>query len=160
MIKTGLKRAGTLCILRNNDKFLLLKRKNEPNRGKITPVGGKLEPFESPLNAAIRETAEETGIILDTMKFCGMLTESSPSEYNWILYVYLADIDLIEPPDCDEGTLAWLSYYDILNVPTPGTDYFIYSYIRQNRKFAFTAEYNSDLELVSMTDEFEGKKLV
>ncbi len=49
----GLKRTATLCILRNDNNCLLLKRLREP------PVGGKLDPFESPLNAAIRETFEE-----------------------------------------------------------------------------------------------------
>ena len=41
---------------------MLLKRFKTPNKGLYTPVGGKLEPHESPLNAAIRETFEETGI--------------------------------------------------------------------------------------------------
>jgi 8-oxo-dGTP diphosphatase len=156
----GLKRAGTLCILRNNDKFLLLKRNNEPNKGKITPVGGKLEPFESPLKAAIRETYEETGVILESMDFCGMLTESSPLEYNWILYVFLADIEWIEPPECDEGVLEWIPFDEIVNFPTPETDFYIYSYILKRMKFVFTAEYDSDLVLVSMNEDLEGKKIV
>lgn len=160
MNNSGHKRAGTLCILRNNDKFLLLKRNNEPNKGKITPVGGKLEPFESPLQAAVRETFEETGLAPGSMEFFGILTESSPVEYNWILYVYLADIGMIEPPYCDEGTLEWISFDDIVNVPTPGTDFFIYSYIRKNKKFVFSAEYDIDLVLVAMTEDLEGKKLV
>jgi 8-oxo-dGTP diphosphatase len=42
---TGLKRVATLCILRNKDKFLLLKRLKEPNKDMYVPVGGKLDPF-------------------------------------------------------------------------------------------------------------------
>ena len=80
-IPIGLKRVATLCILRNKDKFLLLRRLKEPNKDHFTAVGGKLDPFESPLNSAIGETFEETGIKVHTMKYCGILTETSPIKY-------------------------------------------------------------------------------
>ena len=35
-ISTGLNRTATLCIIRNNDKFLLLKRLKEPNKDMLT----------------------------------------------------------------------------------------------------------------------------
>ncbi|MCC7318356.1 MAG: NUDIX domain-containing protein [Bacteroidales bacterium] len=159
-IPIGLKRAATICILRHGDKFLLLKRFKEPNKDKFTPVGGKLDPFESPLNSAIRETFEETGISVKTMKYCGILTETSPTEYNWTEYVYIADIDFISPPDCNEGTLEWISFHDLLSVPTPKTDWHIYKYILDEKPFAFSAEYNEQLTLLSMTEEIENVKII
>jgi 8-oxo-dGTP diphosphatase len=156
----GLKRTATLCILRHQDKFLLLKRLKEPNKNNFTPVGGKLDPFESPLKSAIRETFEETGIKLDTMKYCGILTESSPTEYNWTGYVYIADIDFVSPPDCNEGKLEWISFDNLLNVPTPKTDWYIYKYIINNKTFAFTAEYDEQLNLLTMIEEIENTKVV
>jgi 8-oxo-dGTP diphosphatase len=39
---------------------MLLRRLKEPHRDNYTPVG-KIEPFENPLDAVIRETFEETG---------------------------------------------------------------------------------------------------
>ena len=51
---------ATLCVLRYKNKFLLLKRFNEPNKGKYVPVGGKLKNYESPTQGVIRETFEET----------------------------------------------------------------------------------------------------
>ena len=68
-------------------------------------MGGKLDSFENPMNVVIRETFEETGIRVETMKFCRILTETSPTHYNWLNFVYLADIVCIEPPVCNEGTL-------------------------------------------------------
>lgn len=82
MNTTGLKRTAILCILRNKDRFLLLKRLKEPNKDHFTPVGGKLDSFENPLNAGIREAFEETGKRVETMKFYGILTETSPTPYN------------------------------------------------------------------------------
>lgn len=159
-IPTGLKRVATLCILRHNNNFLLLKRLKEPNKDNFTPVGGKLDPFESPLKSAIRETFEETGINVDKMKFCGILTETSPTEYNWTSYVYIEDIDFLEPPICNEGTLMWISFDDLLKVPTPKTDWYIYKYILDKKPFAFNAEYDLGLNLLSMTEEIENIKVV
>lgn len=159
-IPTGFKRTATLCILRHKDKFLLLKRLKEPNKDSFTPVGGKLDPFESPLKSAIRETFEETGIKVDTMKYCGILTETSPTAYNWTGYVYIADIDFIEPPFCNEGTLMWISFDDLLKVPTPKTDWYIYKYILENKAFAFSAEYDEKLNLFSMTEEIENIAII
>lgn len=159
-ILLGLKRTATLCILRHQDKFLLLKRFKEPNKDKYTPVGGKLDPFESPLRCAIRETFEETGIEVSTMRFCGILTESSPTDYNWTGYVYIADIDFVPPPPCNEGTLEWISWSELLNVPTPKTDWYIYKYILDQRPFAFSADYDEQLNLVAMVEEIENLKIV
>jgi len=159
-IPTGFKRVATLCILRNKNKFLLLKRLKDPNKDSFTPVGGKLDPFESPLKAAIRETFEETGIKVDTMKYCGILTETSPTEYNWTGYVYIAEIDFNEPPICNEGTLMWISFDELLNIPTPKTDWYIYKYILENRPFAFSADYDNKLNLLSMTEEIENIKIL
>ncbi len=124
-----------------------------------TPVGGKLDPFESPLQAAIRETFEETGIQLDTLKYGGVLTESSPTKYNWIGFVYLAEIKFTPPPPCNEGTLEWIPFEQVLEVPTPKTDWFIYDYLLRDEPFAFSATYDKNLELLSMREEISDKIL-
>ena len=92
---------------------------------------------------------------VEKMKFCGMLTESSPTKYNWTSYVYLAEIDFIPPPPCNEGDLEWISFEQVLDVPTPKTDWFIYQYLLQNKTFAFSADYDADLNLIIMHEEIE-----
>ena len=154
---SGLKRVAAMCILQYQQKFLLLKRSKSPFIGHYVPVGGKLEPHENPLAAAKRETFEETGLQIDDFKFCGILTESSPMNYNWICYIYLAQIEDIEPPFCDEGILEWIEYDDLLNVPTPPTDWQIYKYVLQGKPFAFNAIYNENMEMTEMWEDFEGK---
>ncbi|MBK9735492.1 MAG: NUDIX domain-containing protein [Saprospiraceae bacterium] len=160
MSQAGLKKAAVFCILRCNDKFLLLQRANEPNKGKFVPVGGKIDPFESPYNAVIRETMEETGILLPTAKFCGMLTETSPGSYNWVSFIYVADIAFIPAPSCDEGELFWVNEGDLKDLYTPDTDWFIYQYVRDGKPFAFSANYDAHMNLLAMEDEIEGIKLI
>ena len=155
-VAPGLKKVACMNILRHGSSFLLLKRFKEPNKGLYTPVGGKLDPYENPLQAAIRETQEETGIVLDHMEFGGILTETSPVKYNWICYVYHAEIDMMPPPTCDEGILEWIDFEDILKVPTPPTDWHIYNYLLQGKKFIMTADFDKQLNLLSMQEELAG----
>lgn len=155
-IPYGLKKIATLCVLKHGNQFLLLKRANAPHIGKYVPVGGKLEPHESPYQAALRETLEETGISLAKAKFCGILTETSPVKYNWINYVYLAEIRYQPPPFCKEGILEWVSIEDLLKVPTPPTDWWIYKYILADKPFMFSAEFDANLSMLEMRKDIEG----
>lgn len=129
----------------------------EPNKNRYTPVGGKLDTYETPLQAALRETMEETGIVLSNMKYCGTLVETSPADYNWISFVYLAEVEHIHPPHCNEGTLEWIAFADVLNVPTPASDWFIYKYLLQEKKFAFNAVYDAQLQMIYMQDDLTGE---
>ncbi|MDM1362473.1 NUDIX domain-containing protein [Myroides marinus] len=159
VIPEGIKKIATLCVLRNGNNFMLLKRLKEPNKDTYTPVGGKIEPYETPEEGVIRETFEETGIRVDKVKFCGILTETSPTKYNWLSYVYVADIDEVTPPECNEGTLEWIAYEDLLNVPTPKTDWYIYQYILEQQPFVFHALYDGELNLLEMKEEIGNKEL-
>ncbi|WP_026994705.1 NUDIX hydrolase [Flectobacillus major] len=156
----GLKRVAVICVLRNGSNFLLLKRFNEPNKDTYVPVGGKVDPFENPYQAAIREVREEAGIQLDSMRFCGTLVETSPVKYNWMSFIYEASIDIIPPPDCNEGILEWHNFQNINSFPTPKTDFFIYQYILDKKPFAFNANYDNHLVLLDMTEEIENIKVV
>lgn len=152
----GLKKIASMVILKHATKYLLLKRAKEPNQGMYLPVGGKLEPYETPLACAIRETKEETGIDIVNPRFCGTLIESSPTQYNWMCYIYIAEIEDILPPPCNEGVLEWIEEKDLLTVPTPPTDLHIYDYVKNGKHFAFSAEYDAGLKMLRLVDEMTG----
>lgn len=149
-----------MCVLRSGFWFLLLKRKKNPHQGKITPIGGKLEPHEDPHTAAVRETKEETGLDIPAYRYIGSLVETSPTNYNWNCLIYVAEIPYQTPPPCDEGELLWVHQKDLLKVPTPVTDWHIYDYLLRNRPFMFTATFDADLQLLSMREEIEGRDLL
>ena len=153
----GLKRAISLVVLRNRNEFLLLKRGKEPWAGCYVPVGGKLEPFETPEQAAIRETKEETGLKIKTPKLCGILTETTPSDMNLIIYFYMADISHVKIPFCDEGALEWIQRTQLTKIKLPPSDMFIYRKIFAGRFFVFNAIYNKKLRLQKITDEVAGR---
>jgi 8-oxo-dGTP diphosphatase len=154
-VSTGIKQVAVLCVLKTNNKILLLRRNKEPNKDKYTPVGGKIDPYESPMKAAKRESYEETGIEVNVMKYCGLLVESSPTPYNWICFVYFSETAYFIPPACNEGELEWIEINKLLDIPTPSTDWYIYKYILENKTFMFNAEYDEQLILLEMREEIE-----
>ena len=54
-------RANLLFIVRD-EKILLIRKKRGFGAGKINGPGGKVDPGETPLQSALRETFEELGI--------------------------------------------------------------------------------------------------
>ncbi len=158
-VPTGLKKTAALVVLRCGKQFLLLKRSKMPNEGKYTPVGGKLEPYEDPYAAALREVEEETGLKLTELRYAGYIIETSPTSYNWQCNVYVADIPMQTPGYCDEGTLEWVAYAAIADLPTPATDYYVYKYIMEERPFAINAVFDEELNLLKMVEEIAGEHL-
>ena len=156
----GLKRACAMVVLRHERQFLLLKRINPPFVGHYLPVGGKLAPYEDPHSAALREAFEETGIRVEKLQYGGVLVETSPIDYNWQSSIYVADIDFQEPPISDEGTLEWIAFEHIPQIPTPPTDLLIYQYLMRRQPFAFNALYDADMNLIKMVEEIEGVDLL
>lgn len=56
------KERGTLCFVVRNGQILLIEKKRGLGAGKVNGPGGRIEPGETPEQAAIRETQEEIGI--------------------------------------------------------------------------------------------------
>ena len=131
-----------------------MKTNNEMNNG------GKLKDHETPKKAAKREIFEETGLKFNKLDFCGLLTETSPTNYNWISYIYLVETDIVDIPKSNEGKLEWIAFQEIINIPTPKTDDIIYKYIIDKKKFIISIEYNNKIQIISMKEEIENKNLL
>ena len=54
---------GAIAVVHHQGRFLLVKRKKEPNANTWGFPGGHVELGETALEAAVRELAEETGVI-------------------------------------------------------------------------------------------------
>ncbi|MCO6475147.1 MAG: NUDIX domain-containing protein [Phaeodactylibacter sp.] len=148
-----------MVVLRHEEEFLLLRRNKEPNAGRYVPIGGKLEPHERPIDAAIRETYEEARLQInkDQLRYAGVLAESSPTNYNWLCFIYVVDIGRVPPPPCDEGSLEWISFDKIPDIPTPPTDWQIYQYLMRRQPFALDAVYDEHLNMLEMREEIGGE---
>jgi 8-oxo-dGTP diphosphatase len=66
---------ATDIIVRYNDKILMIRRKNDPFKGKLALPGGFVNPNERFKDAAVRELKEETSVEvnIDELEFVGIL---------------------------------------------------------------------------------------
>ena len=98
----------TLIFLTRGAQILMLHRRKPPNQGLWNGIGGHIEPGEAPLACALRETREETGFIVEDLRFHGLLTWDGYETPPGGLYIFSAEAPLTgEPAGDDEGELAW-----------------------------------------------------
>ena len=101
----------TLCYLEQDGKYLMMhrvKKDHDINEGKWIGVGGHFEEGESPEECLLREVKEETGYILTSWRFRGLVTftaDNTPTEY---MCLYTADAWTGEMTECREGALEWV----------------------------------------------------
>ncbi|GIP36544.1 8-oxo-dGTP diphosphatase [Paenibacillus sp. J2TS4] len=101
----------TICYIRWKDSLLLLNRKSPPVMGLWHGVGGKLEPGETPVNSVLREVAEETGLLLNSVKDKGKITWEVEGASFGGMYAFLTELPDPEryatPRLTEEGILDW-----------------------------------------------------
>ena len=124
-------RAGgrILMIHRNAD------RPGDYHSGKWNGLGGKLEPDESPAQAARREFHEEAGVDPGEGRFRALGTLTFPNfkahkSEDWLVFVFVADLSAEEAAKVqargDEGELHWVPEGDLLSLNLwPGDRHFI-----------------------------------
>jgi 8-oxo-dGTP diphosphatase len=119
----------TICFIKQADKILLLNREKPSWMGMWNGVGGKIEPNETPRESIMREVAEETGIILETIEFKGLVTWLVDGIRVGGMYTYLAQLPdnyaYETPVKTDEGILDWKDLNWILNPENRGVAYYI-----------------------------------
>lgn len=93
-------------------EVLLGRKKTGLGVGHFVAPGGKLEPGESPAEAAVREVAEEVGLTLDaaSLRLVGELIYPFPhkprlSQRSW---VFLAEAPAGDPVESDELAPEWM----------------------------------------------------
>jgi len=130
---------------------LMLHRNKKPNKGLWVAPGGKVENHEAPLECAIRELREETGLVARSVTLRGLITEVSPREdYQWLLFVYVTDDFEGELIACDEGKLAWVDLNAVPLLPIPQADAIFFPHVINGAGPLYQARYtyNANLKLV------------
>lgn len=113
-------RNTTLCHIEKNGRYLMLhrvKKENDLNRDKWVAIGGKFEDKESPEEANLRETLEETGLTLKNAEYRGIVTFVSDKWETEYMHIFYADKFEGTVKECDEGELCWVNKKDIFSLP-------------------------------------------
>lgn len=163
----------TLCYIENRGSWLMLYRNrkpDDPNEGKWLGIGGKLEPGESPDDCNLREVREETGLILESAHFCGVIQFRADMYEDEDMYLYYSDSFVPEDPEaaaafretgefrlpeCDEGELRWIPEGELMGLPMwEGDRVFLEKLLAGERKISLTLSYEG--ETCTVTDHLAG----
>jgi 8-oxo-dGTP diphosphatase len=98
---------ATLMFVRSGDDVLLIRKLRGLGAGKINGPGGRLEPGESPLQAAIRETTEEVCIVPADVAARGELRFQFVDGYRLHGHVFVAHSHRGTPMATDEAVPYW-----------------------------------------------------
>lgn len=98
-------------------EVLLGDKRTGLGMGKIVGIGGKLDPGESPCDAAVREVREEVGVELEASDLieAGVVDYHFPTRPSWSQRstVFVARRWRGEPVQSDEITPRWYSLSDV-----------------------------------------------
>ncbi len=134
----------TLCYIEKDGKYLMLhrvKKKNDVNQDKYIGIGGKFLEGETPLECALRETEEETGLDVLNYTYRGIVYFSCPPYPDEVMHLFTATEfkgDLIE---CDEGDLEWIEKDRLKSLPLWEGDFIFLKLLEENAPF-FKLELN------------------
>ena len=142
----GKKINSTLCYIEKDGCYLMLyrnKKPNDPCEGKWVGVGGKFEPGETPEECLLREVREESGLILTSYQFCGIVHFVSDTWPDEDMYLYTSSsFTGADSFDCDEGDLKWIPKEQILNLNLwEGDKYFLEPLIKGKTNISMTFRY-------------------
>lgn len=98
---------ATLLFVIRSGRILLMRKKRGLGAGKINGPGGRLEPGETPLEAALRETEEELVIRPTGVRHVGDNSFQFVDGYSIHVHVFTAEDFAGEPTETDEAFPLW-----------------------------------------------------
>lgn len=113
------------CFLKCGEKFLFIhrtKKGNDVDGNRLNGIGGKLEAGENFLDAAIRETKEETGYIVqkENCSLSGVVSLTGGYAQDWIMCFFVIEVPTDTVPigfENAEGNLLWIHKDEVLQSP-------------------------------------------
>jgi len=104
---------ATLLFVVQNGKVLLIRKKRGLGAGKINGPGGKLDPFETAHQCAIREVQEELCISVNDALDVGRLRFQFIDAYSIDVQVFVATQFTGTPTETDEAIPLWFALDDV-----------------------------------------------
>ena len=138
----------TLCHIEKDGSYLMLhriKKENDLNRDKWVGIGGKFEDKESPEDCNNREVLEETGLTLNSARYCGIVTFISDKWETEYMHIFHSEDFWGTVKECDEGKLEWVDKKKLYSMPIWEGDKIFLRLIEQNAPFfSLKLEYTGD----------------
>lgn len=157
----------TLCYIENEDSYLMMHRvskKNDLNKDKWIGIGGHFKEEESPEECLLRESMEETGLVLTSYRYAGFITFVSDEWGTEYMHLYTADGFDGSITDengnmrvCQEGVLEWVKKSAVYDLPIWEGDKIFFRLLEEKRSFfSLKLRYQKETLVEAILD---GKKI-
>ncbi|MCW3995798.1 MAG: NUDIX hydrolase [Candidatus Bathyarchaeota archaeon] len=110
---------GVGAVIVRNESIILIKRANEPSKGKWTIPGGLVELAESPETAVIREAKEETGLEVYNPTLVDVVSNvdfdaAGKVKYHYVIIDYLVHVKSGNAVcSSDAAELRWVPFSEV-----------------------------------------------
>lgn len=86
---------GVGILIRQGDKYLLIQRAAEPDKGLWSVPGGMIEIGERSTEAAVREVYEETGLVVEILRILDVIDkiimDENKVKFHFVIVDYIAE---------------------------------------------------------------------
>jgi len=106
-------RDATLCYPIEDGRVLLIEKKRGVGEGFFNGPGGKIEPGETPREAAVREVREEVGLAASNLEKVGELGFTFGDEPFTFVHVYRTETFVGRPRETDEAVPEWFAFDEV-----------------------------------------------
>lgn len=146
---------ATLMFIVRDGQVLLIRKKRGLGAGKINGPGGKLDPGETPLQCAVRETEEELCIRATGVEEAGRLAFQFVDGLRLYVHVFRADDCEGVPQETPEALPLWTAVDEVSFDEMWADDEFWLGHLLNRQKFLGWFDFDGDLMLswrVDMVD--------
>ncbi|MBE9487906.1 MAG: NUDIX hydrolase [Bacteroidetes bacterium] len=109
-------------IILKDKQILLIKRKNEPFKGKWALPGGFVEYGEKTEDAVIREVSEETGLKTKIRTLAGVYSDPNRDPRGHIITIIYV-LDIVEGNVKAGDDASDVKFFDVHQLPALATDH-------------------------------------
>lgn len=96
-----------MCMIMNQQGFVVVQNRTNSDWPGITFPGGHIEPNESFSQSVTREIYEETGLTINNPKLCGIKDWSNHDGSRYIVFLYICTEFSGELVSSAEGEVFW-----------------------------------------------------
>ena len=104
---------AVILFILDGEQILLIDKKRGLGHGKVNGPGGRLEPGESPYQAAVRETREEVGLVVSQLTEHALLQFVFTNGYTLEVTVFTTASYSGEMIETDEARPFWSTQSEI-----------------------------------------------